>query len=375
MNASTFDPRMNLNRRVFTAAALTTLAGNGVAQAKPIRVGMSCGITGPIAETVKSYMAGILMGIAQVNGSGGVAGRRVQLDVADDQYKGELAAANTQAFLQRGVDVLLGYAGTGTVARAMQVLDGKGCLLFGPFTGATQLRSTGQERAIFISADYRSEVVRLVDHFTTVGASRFVVAYQADGFGTPLLEFAKEALSRRKLQVEKEIGIKPGETLSMEEIGAITASKPHVILMFTVAGPTIKAVKTLRKNYRGSVGLLSFLSSRAFIEALGTDASGVVMSQVVPGPYDLNHPLIREMRRQTKPEDYADVTHATVVGYLTTRLFAETLKESAGRTQPAGLQAAWQIVKERRPFGFHFNESGASYTDIAMLRADGKFVH
>lgn len=374
MNTSTSSPTAGLNRRAFAALVLAPMAGNGWAQAKPIRAGMSCGTTGPIAETVKSYLVGIHMAIAQANRGGGIAGRSIHLETVDDEYKGELAAANTQAFLQRGVDVLLGYPGTGTVARSLDVLKGKDCLLFGAFTGATHLRAAAQGRAIFITADYRAEVTRLVDHFTTVGASRFVIAYQADGFGTPLLEFAKEALAQRKLPVPQEFGIKPGATLAQEEIATIATSAPHAVLMFTVAGPTIKAVKDLRRNYRGSVGLLSFLSNRAFIDALGADAAGVVLSQVVPGPYDLNHPLIRELRQQQAREELVDVTHASVVGYLTARLFVETLKESQGRVQPAALQAAWEAVKARKPFGFQFNGSGVSYTDIAMLRADGKFV-
>ena len=119
MNTSTSSPTKGLNRRTFAALALAPMAGKGWAQAKPIRVGMSCGTTGPIAETVKSYLVGIHMAIAQANRGGGVAGRSIQLETDDDEYQGERAAANTQAYLQRGVDVLLGSPGTGTVARSL----------------------------------------------------------------------------------------------------------------------------------------------------------------------------------------------------------------------------------------------------------------
>lgn len=355
-------------------ATVCVAPGPLMAQGRPIRVGLSAGLTGPIAETVKAYLAGLNAPIEKVNQEKGVAGRLIELQVLDDKYQAPLAVSNTQTFLDQRLDILLGYPGTGTVEKSLALLSNSDIMLFGPFTGATHLRSLNSPNAIFVLGDYRSEVDRLINHFATIGNKRFAIAFQNDSFGKPLAEYAQAVLEAKKLPAPFVVPVEPGGPASALQIELISRNSPQVVLMFTVAGPTISTLKSLRTSYSGGVGLLSFLSNGAFISALGKDAAGVVISQVVPGPYDLNHPLIREIFTTFPNIDRTEVSHAYIVGYLTSRLFIETLKVSNGKTSPEEIRASWNKVKARKPFGFSFNEKGAQYADIAMLRGDGRFI-
>lgn len=345
------------------------------ATGRPIRAGISAGVSGPIAQTVNAYLAGLQRPLERLNAQGGLDGRRIELTVLDDQYQSALAVSNTQALLEKNADVLLGYPGTGTVEKTLGFLSGKEALLFGPYTGAAHLRALNSPNVIFVLGDYRSEVDRLVEHFATVGSSRFAMVFQNDSFGQPLADYARAALADRKLAAPLAIAVEPGQPIQPEQAARIVRSAPHAVLMFTVAGPTIASLRQLRRQYAGNVGVLSFLSNRAFIGALGPDAAGVVISQVVPGPYNLNHPLVREILSATQRGETAELTHAFIAGYLTSRLFIETLKLAGGRPQPEPMRAAWNQLKVRKPFGFSFNDRGAQYADIAMLRQDGRFVH
>lgn len=345
------------------------------ARASSIKVGLSAGLTGPIAETVKAYVAGLQLPLDKTNDEKGIAGKRVELVVLDDQYQGQLAVANTQIFLDKGVDVLAGYVGTGTVEKTLSFLNQRDLLLFGPFTGAVQLRNLKSPNAIFITGDYRSEIDRLVNHFSAVGSTRFAIIFQNDSFGKPLAEYAQKALAAKGRTASHSVSLESGAVATQEQIEKIVSLSPHAVFMFTVAGPTISMLKVLRKTYAGSVGLLSFLSNRAFISALGKDAAGVVISQVVPGPYDSTHPLVREIFDNHPNVDRAEVTQAFITGYLTGKLLVETLKASNGKTGARQLRVAWNSIKAKNPFGFTFSESGAQFTDIAMLRSDGRFIH
>src|SRR2546427_778712 len=143
------------------------------AQERPIKVGVSAGFTGPIAETVNGYAAGLLLPIKKINGEKGVLGRRVEIVQLDDKYQADLAVSNTQTFLEQGVEVLLGYVGTGPTEKTQAFLESRELMLFGPFAGATHLRTTNSANTIFVTGDYRSEIDRLVRHYTSIGSNRF----------------------------------------------------------------------------------------------------------------------------------------------------------------------------------------------------------
>lgn len=364
-----------LSRRVVSGCIAVAYLGVGrsFAQPPPIRVGMSAGLTGPITETVKAYTEGIQVPIEKANRDKGVAGRRIELTIIDDKYQPAIAISNTEAFLNQQTNILLGYPGTPTVAKTLEYLDKRDVLMFGPFTGAVHLRKLNSPNAVFVTGDYNSEIDRLIDHFTTIGNRRFAILFQDDPFGRPLAEYAQSILARKGIQPLVSLAIVPGSPATPAQIERITREAPHTIFMFTVAGPTIGTISAMRKTYAGNIGLLSFLSNRAFINALGKGASGVVISQVTPGPYDLNHPLIREIFAN-RP-DPSIVTHAYIIGYLISDLFVRTLKASGGQTSPAKFRTAWNIVRTQKPFGFSFDERGvAKYIDIAMLRSDGRFI-
>lgn len=341
-----------------------------------IKVGTSAGLSGPIAETMKAYTAGLQLGIERANLQRGIDGRSIALKVLDDKYQGAVAVSNTQSFLVEGANVLLGYAGTGPTQAVMQFLEKReqnDAVLFGPFTGASHLREKKSARTIFLIGDYVSEIDRLITHFVTVGATRISAVYQNDEFGKPLADYTAAALVSKRLSPPPTVPVEPGAALTAKQLDQVLATSPHAVLMFTVAGPTISSIKALRGRFTGPIGLLSFLSNRAFISALGADAAGVVISQVVPGPYDTNHPLIRDLLSAEVPHR-SELTHAYITGYFTSRLFVETLKISRGNTSPSQLQAAWNALKVKRPFGFAFSDHGAQYVDITMLKADGKFI-
>lgn len=369
--------RHAVSRRSMTAClvGLTLTETRGLsAQERPIKVGVSAGFTGPIAETVNGYAAGLLLPIKKINGEKGVLGRRVEIVQLDDKYQADLAVSNTQTFLEQGVEVLLGYVGTGPTEKTQAFLESRELMLFGPFAGATHLRTTNSANTIFVTGDYRSEIDRLIRHYTSIGSSRFVIFYQNDSFGKPLAEYALAGLAAKGHPHVKSVPIEPGSVATDQQLERAAGVSPHAVLMFTVAGPTISMVKKLRKTYSGSVGILSFLSNRGVITALGKDAAGVVISQVVPGPYDLSHPLVKEIYDLHPGIDRGEVTQAFITGYLTGRLFLDTLKASGGKPTPKQLKTAWNGLKNTKPFGLSFNEKGALYTDIAMLRSDGRFI-
>ena len=92
---------MKKKRRVFRwfLVVLGLLAAGGLwsqhrldRDAPPIHIAMAGPLTGPSATIGRSYLQGIRLCLDEVNAAGGVHGRRVTLDIFDDQNRPELAA-------------------------------------------------------------------------------------------------------------------------------------------------------------------------------------------------------------------------------------------------------------------------------------------
>ena len=104
-----------------TLIALPFIAG---AQQKPIKIGGSLPITGPVADNAKWVKHGYEYWAEKVNKEGGLLGRPVELIIYDDENKQDKAVMLLEKVITVDkVDLLLGGLGGGSVAAQMAVAE------------------------------------------------------------------------------------------------------------------------------------------------------------------------------------------------------------------------------------------------------------
>lgn len=128
-----------LSRRAFGAAAAGLAAPavftSAFAQARPIRIGASVSLTGPVAAGVRAGMIGYELWRDDVNAAGGLLGRPVELVTYDDQS----ASAPVPGIYSRLVDVdrvdlLFGPYGANLTAAAIPLAHQRDRVLIGMFS-------------------------------------------------------------------------------------------------------------------------------------------------------------------------------------------------------------------------------------------------
>jgi len=191
----------------------------------PIRIGMSAPVSGPSQELGTEMKEGVSLAFDAQNASGGVRGRKLQLEFRDDEYRPDLAEAAARELLNvtdltgqparcpttttpvvagqtpvssdalaRGpnaVLALLGNVGTPTMVRTAPIAVETGTLFFGAFTGASRiLRDTAAgpcNRYIFnVRASYAQEARATLEYFFTARLpdARHLISFdQNDSFG------------------------------------------------------------------------------------------------------------------------------------------------------------------------------------------------
>src|SRR5688572_18115022 len=118
---------MQLNRRraLKGAAALLSAAalpGSLRAQGKPIRIGSTLPLTGPLASLAVIHKVTAEIYVENLNKRGGLLGRPVEWVVKDDQSKPDLARTLYEQLITADkVDLLMGPYATGAILSAMGV--------------------------------------------------------------------------------------------------------------------------------------------------------------------------------------------------------------------------------------------------------------
>ena len=114
------------------AAPDTRAAEAGVFEDR-ILFGQSAAFSGPAADLGKDLKLGIEAAFQEINGRGGVHGRKLELVSLDDAYEPELAIANTRKLIdEEQVFALIGAVGTPTSRSATPVAARAGAPYIAP---------------------------------------------------------------------------------------------------------------------------------------------------------------------------------------------------------------------------------------------------
>ena len=350
--------------------------GAGVTDSE-FTLGMSAAFSGPSRGLGIELYRGAMAYFEQINGAGGVRGRRVALKTYDDGYQPDPCVKNTTTLmLDDQVFLLFGYVGTPTVTRVLPMLkkfQDRSMFLFFPFTGAQPQREPPYGAFAFnLRASYEQETGGLVDNFVNVGRRRIAVFYQADAYGRSGWAGVRKALRRHGETIAGEATYKRGSkftSIMRRPVEILKAADPQaVICIGAYAACAAFARDAVDMGLRVPIANLSFVGSENMLKLLTDDRTPedsarytelLVNSQVVPSYEDTTIPAVREYRElmarhnpappaELVTEDYTPFEHSFVSleGFLDAKLMAEVLGRLGDAPSRKGLEEAVFTVRD-----------------------------
>lgn len=374
-----------LSRRQLLAAGAATLPWSFAVHAQdsgPLKIGQSIALSGPLADLGQSMHQGAKACFAAVNARGGVLGRTIELDTRDDGYDVKRALANIEGFLaDRNTFALFNCMGTPMIEAMLPKVLEAGIPFFAPFTGALLARPKDARSVMNIRASYPEEAEKLVQHLATVGVKRIGIAYQNNAFGKEFFEGAKNAMEKQKLGEATAVTVESSGADAGAAATKLVAANPEAVLVGLAGKPTLDFVKAIRAQRRGlPLYALSVMGTAATLKALGADATGMAVSQVVPLPSNTVVPVVREFQQAWKASGTTlEPSHLALEGYINARVFVEALTR-AGRnpTRAAFIDSTWKIRKlDLGGFEIGFTEPGRNasrFVELTMVGKDGRFI-
>ena len=355
-------------------------AEDGVTDGKII-FGQVAALTGPAQDLGQGMRQGILAAFGEANRSGGVNGRILELKSRDDGYEPEKTVEATKASLEEDkVFALIGAVGTPTSKAGQPIATGAKVPFIGPFTGAEFLRNPYNRYVVNLRSSYFEETEAWIDHLTKdLGISRIAILYQDDAFGLTGLEGVQKAMAKRNMSLVASGSFRRNTVAIKSALLDIMKAQPEAVVTVAPYKPVAQFVRVAHQVQLHALFVaISFVGSDSLAKELGSAGTGVIVSQVVPSPWDASLPVIAAYQRaigETDPN--AKPGFVSLEGYLVGRLAVEALKRIKGEMTREALldainEAPFNIGGVTLAYGPAKNQ-GSNQVYFTILQADGTF--
>jgi ABC-type branched-subunit amino acid transport system substrate-binding protein len=361
-------------------AGSAAFAEDGVTDGK-IVFGQVAALTGPAQDLGQGMRQGILAAFGEANRGGGVNGRILELKSRDDGYEPEKTVEATKASLgEDKVFALIGAVGTPTSKAGQPIATAAKVPFIGPFTGAEFLRNPYNRYVVNLRSSYFEETEAWIEHLTKdLGISRIAILYQDDAFGLAGLEGVQKAMAKRNMSLVAS-GVFRRNTVAIKSaLLDIMKAQPEAVVTVAPYKPVAQFVRVAHQVQLNALFVaISFVGSDSLAKELGSAGTGVIVSQVVPSPWDDSLPVIAAYQRAIGAADpNAKPGFVSLEGYLVGRLAVEALKRIKGEvTREALLNAINEAPFNMGGVTLTYSPAknqGSNQVYFTILQADGTF--
>jgi len=285
-----------------------------------IRLGMSGAETGRLGFLGSAAKQGCLASFAHANREGGIFGHKVVLIDYDDHNEPVEAVNNAERLIDRDkVFALLNFLGTATSRAVLPMVNESNIVLLGPISGAEIFRQPIQTYVFNTRASYGDEVEMLVSHLIAdLGVKKIALFRQDDSYGDAGRAALLDVLQRRGLRLVGEGSYVRNSVRAQDALYRIAKSKPEAVLLFGTYKPCADFIRGAKQlGLKGTVFCnVSSVGTEPLANYLGEAGEGVIISQVVPSPYDSSLGLVRGYQADMQAIGSSEFTYMGLEGYL-----------------------------------------------------------
>ena len=375
------------SRTAIVALSLLVLPPLSLARAETgvtattILIGQSVSLSGPTGSLGQEMQAGAAAYFKYVNKQGGVHGRTIVLKTLDDGYEVERTVANVKTLIgQDHVFALFGLRGTAHTNAAAKIFIPAHVPLFATFSGAQSLREPFNRYMFHVRASYSDETDAIFRQLSNMGLSRIGVFYQNDGYGKEGRAAAEESAKKYKLAISALGTVEPNSSDAKGAAAAIARIQPQVVVMYASYKASAEFVRAMRAAQYAQFMNLSIVGATALAKELGNDARGIGVSQVVPFPWNIGIPIVKEYQTvMTAETGKSEYSFLTLESYLSARILVEGLRRAGRDLTREKLIAALETMHDEDFGGFRVNFSrtdhaASKFVELTVIGRDGQIL-
>jgi len=281
---------MRLHRTLRLIGILLGIGMHGLACAEPppIRIGVIGPVTGKATEdSGQSIMGGARVFLADINQSGGILGRKVEIVERDDQANPDIGVAMVKELIEKEkVAAVVGFGNTGVVLQAIKVFqEAKIPLVVTAAAGVAAVKST-MPPAYPASYVFRTGTTDGLQTFVLLNElvdrrkmEKIALIHDESPYGQLAKQNVLAELQRHNLKPADIESFKVGASDVMEQLQRIKDSGAQAVIIYCLAGDAAMVAKNATK-LQLKLPLIGpwLLSQQSFIDKAGASAEGVHMT-------------------------------------------------------------------------------------------------
>ena len=245
---------------------------------QPITLGLSVQLTGTRGDLGVDLRDGVLLAVKEINDSGGIDGRKIELIIMDDQGDPEKARQVDNELIDRGVAAIIGHVTSSQTAAVLDLINERKIVLFSP--SSTSPLFSGKDDYFFrnvISADlYGRALARYLIEEKNLHNISVIYDISNEVYSVPLWETTEELYTSLGGEVEEVFSFKPDETDLHDIVESFLIKDPSAVQI--IASPVDTAIITqlIRKN-NSDIPIFgcSWAKTKTLIEKGGAAVEGI----------------------------------------------------------------------------------------------------
>ncbi|MDN8071436.1 substrate-binding protein [Burkholderia vietnamiensis] len=264
-------------RNLVLSASLSLAFGATAHAADPIKIGVPVGLSGANSVLAPSVVQAAELAVEEINAKGGVLGRKLALEIADDGSgaQGAQRAYDSLVF-QKKVDAIVAMENSAARNAGLPIINrGKVPMIY---TSFYEGRSCSPW--MFVNAWVpEQQVAPVVDQFMgKEGAKKFFLIGSDYAFGRGMLEFTRKYIQSKGGTVVGEEYLPMDGSDWTAVISKLRSANPDALITSTVGGvPNVTLTKQLRAaGIKIPYGNLALDEGTA--KTMGGDAEGIYIS-------------------------------------------------------------------------------------------------
>jgi len=304
-----------MKRAFWLGASLAlSMATAAVAQQGPVPIFGLVELSGTGTTSGTNFDNGIKLAVKEINGSGGILGRKVEYTSLDTQSQPQVAKALAQKAIDQGAYVVMGPVFSGSILVSMAETKRAEVPNFtgGEASAITKQGNPYIFRTSFTQDTAMPKVARYLKD--TVKARNVAIIWVNNDFGKGGLDTMKKALDTQGIKVAAEISTDPGQ---LDFSGAVLKAKQanaDALFVYTNEEESARALRELRKQgYDKPIVGETVLTSQKVIELAGEAANGATAHVGLTA--DAPQPTIKKYNEAFQKEYNAKSDHNGLKGY------------------------------------------------------------
>jgi len=263
---------MNLNLVRLAAAAALSLAPFGVMAEEKVKVGLIATLSGPAAVIGGQIRDGFNLAVKTLGGK--LGGLDVEVTVADDEQKPDVAVTKVKGLLDRDhVDFVVGPVFSNVLQAIYKPVTESSAFLISPNAGTSNFAGKACNANFFVTSYQNDQVHEVLGKYAQDKGYKSVLLM------APNYQAGKDALAGFKRyfkgEVLDELYTPLGQLDFSAELAKIAAAKPEAFFTFMPGGMGVNLVKQYRQAGLGDIPFLSaFTTDEATLPAQKDDAVG-----------------------------------------------------------------------------------------------------